>query len=77
MVNCILLGMAGGIFLHPDFGIDNTNTTIRTAHKVASRITLLLAWINSFVGLYNLTSNTIILLLYGLPLLLVVPFVLV
>ena len=29
---------AGGVFLHPDFGIDKTNQTIRKIHKMFSRV---------------------------------------
>jgi hypothetical protein len=33
MVGCIMAGIAGGLFLHPDFGVDHQNGTIRKAHK--------------------------------------------
>lgn len=29
MICCILLGTAGGVVLHPDFGIDKTNKDVR------------------------------------------------
>ena len=29
MAGCVMAAMAGGIFLHPDFGVDKTNKTIR------------------------------------------------
>jgi len=29
MVGTLMASMAGGIFLHPDFGVDKTNQTIR------------------------------------------------
>lgn len=71
------LGMAGAVFLHPDFGVDKTNKTIRLAHKTASRLTLIAAWITAFLGLYQMVPNdSITLALYGLPLVALVPFVL-
>jgi Eukaryotic cytochrome b561 len=74
MLNCIGIGMAGGIVLHPDFGIDKTNKTIRFVHTSAARITLLAAWLNAFVGLYSMNVPTNMLLMYGIPLILLVPF---
>ena len=28
-VGCLLVGIVGSVFLHPDFGIDTNNKTIR------------------------------------------------
>lgn len=74
MINCVGLGMAGGIILHPDFGIDKTNKTVRLAHKMASRLTLMAAWTNAFIGLYSMNVSNSMLVMYGLPLILLVPF---
>lgn len=77
MINCVGLGMAGGIFLHPDFGVDKTNKTIRSLHMWASRITLIVAWITAFLGLNQLVPNDpTMLAMYGLPLVALVPFTL-
>lgn len=76
VLSCVGLGMAGGIFLHPDFGVDKQNKTIRFAHKMASRLTLILAWITSLLGLFQLTQNITTLAVYGLPLVALVPLVL-
>ena len=32
MINCVGVGVAEGVFLHPDFGIDKTNKTLRALH---------------------------------------------
>ena len=77
MINCIGLGTAGGVFLHPDFGMDKTNKTIRTAHKWASRLTLLAAWYTAFLGLMQLIPDDAVkLAMYGIPLMALVPFTL-
>jgi hypothetical protein len=71
-----LLG-SSGIVLHPDFGIDKTNKTIRSAHKLASRCIIALSWITAFLGLQQMASqNYAVLALYGVPLLLLAPMVL-
>lgn len=77
MCSCVALGMAGGVFLHPDFGVDNTNTTIRLGHKFASRIVLMLAWATAFSGLQQMIPDKLMLLLpFGIPLVVLIPFVL-
>ena len=76
MLTCVGLGMAGGVFLHPDFGMDKTNKTIRFAHKTASRLTLIAAWMTAFVGLMSLTNDVTKLAMYAVPLVMLVPFVL-
>lgn len=77
MINCIGLGMAGGIFLHPDFGMDKTNKTLRALHKWASRITLIAAWFTCVLGLTQLIpDDAVTLAMYGFPLVALVPFTL-
>ena len=77
MAFCFMLGAAGSIFLHPDFGLQKTNQTIRLAHKMGSRLTLIAAWTTAFMGLYEMApQNSTLLLAYGFPLLVLVPFVL-
>ena len=70
-------GMAGGIFLHPDFGVDKTNSTIRLAHKTMSRVVLGSAWLTAVLGMYQMTQDPLSLALFGLPLLALAPFTLV
>jgi hypothetical protein len=69
--------MAGGIFLHPDFGVDKTNKLIRKVHKVASRLTIFAAWLTALGGLYQLSGPTYVIALYAIPLLWFLPFTLV
>jgi hypothetical protein len=77
LCSCIALGMAGGVFLHPDFGVDKTNKTIRLGHKMASRIVLMLAWFTAFSGLQQMIPDKGLMLLpFGIPLLILAPFVL-
>lgn len=76
IINCIGLGLVGSIVLHPDFGVDKTNKTIRFAHKMASRIVLIIAWMTAFLGLYQMNVSNSILAMYGIPLLALVPFTL-
>ena len=75
-VSCIIIGMAGGVFLHPDFGIDKTNKTIRFAHKMASRVLLMLAWFTACMGLQQLTNDVVTLAMYAAPLVILTPLVL-
>jgi len=70
------LGAVGGVVLHPDFGVDKGNKTIRLAHKLSSRIVLFLAWVTAVVGLYSLTKGKTTLALYAMPLLALAPFTL-
>lgn len=76
IVSCIGAGMAGGVFLHPDFGVDKTNQQIRGIHKWFARTALIAAWFTAFLGMTQLTQDEMILALYGVPLILLVPFVL-
>jgi Eukaryotic cytochrome b561 len=73
VVTFVLLGLAGSIFLHPDFGIDKNNQLIRAAHKWASRATIALAWATALGGLIQLGAKPWVLGLYTLPLLVLAP----
>ena len=79
VMSCTLLPlMAGAVMLHPDFGIDKTNKTIRKIHKVFSRILMAIAWGNSLYGLYGMRKeHPMELLLYGVPLVLLMPLTLI
>ena len=70
-------GMVGGVFLHPDFGMDKTNKTIRYAHKVFARGVLMAAWGTAFYGFSTMTSDPVQLAMFGLPLLVLAPYSLV
>lgn len=78
MINCIGVGMAGGIFLHPDFGIATTNKTLKAVHKWASRLTLIFAWMTAVLGVNQLvgSNDTTTLAMYAVPLAILVPFTL-
>ncbi|CAB9500063.1 b561 domain-containing protein 2 [Seminavis robusta] len=76
-VNALCLGLVGSIVLHPDFGVDKTNKTIRFAHKTGARLVLALAWGAAFVGLYKMTQEPTMLILYGAPLVIFAPFTLI
>jgi hypothetical protein len=69
--------LAGGIFLHPDWGIDKTNQDIRKIHKLFSRLIMGSAWGIAMYGMYQMTKDPFELLLFGLPLLILAPFTLV
>ena len=75
-VSSLGLGLVGSIVLHPDFGVDKTNKTIRFAHKMGARVTLALAWGAAFSGLYKMTQDASVLIMFGAPLLVFVPLVL-
>mmetsp|Transcript_23805 Transcript_23805/g.33290 ORF Transcript_23805/g.33290 Transcript_23805/m.33290 type:complete len:201 (-) Transcript_23805:443-1045(-) len=74
--SCVGAGMVGGIFLHPDFGVDKTNKQIRLIHKMFSRIILILSWVTAFLGLVQLTEEPMTLVAYGVPLMALIPFTL-
>jgi uncharacterized membrane protein len=78
LVGSTMLGMAGGVFLHPDFGIDKQNGLIRTGHKWASRGVLGLAWMATLSGLQTLIGEDDVgtLVMFAAPLLLAAPFTL-
>lgn len=70
--------LGGGMFLHPDIGIDKTNQTIRKIHKLLSRSLIAVAWANSIYGLYGMRhEHPMELFLYGVPLVVLVPMTLV
>lgn len=71
ILSCVGLGLVGGVVLHPDFGIDKGNKTIRLVHKFSARVVLLFSWFTAFMGLYTLTQDTIPLLVFSVPLVLV------
>ena len=77
ILSSVGLGLAGGIFLHPDFGIDKGNKLIRKVHRLASRATLMFAWITAVVGLLQLTSDPWVIAAYTLPLFALIPFTLI
>ena len=73
-----MVGGAGGVFLHPDFGIDKGNKTIRKIHSIASRCVIALGWLACFAGLKTIVGEDPKLLAgYCVPLLSLVPFVLI
>ncbi len=78
LVGSTMLGLAGGIFLHPDFGIDKQNGLIRTGHKWASRGMLGVAWLATLSGLQTLIGEEDVrgLLFFAAPLVLAAPFTL-
>jgi len=72
-----LPGLAGAVFLHPDFGIDKANKLYRKVHKYASRALLMLAWMATLSGLKTLVGDDIkTLILFAAPLALAAPFTL-
>ena len=76
-LSCFGLGMVGTVVLHPDFGLDNTNKTIRLAHKMGARLTLIFVWITAILGLQQLIPNDLVTLsAFAAPLVLLIPFVL-
>jgi Eukaryotic cytochrome b561 len=76
-LSTIALGLIGGVFLHPDFGLQKTNKLIRKSHKLFARATLGVAWMTAFAGLYEIASGKYWLLaLYAVPLVVFVPYVL-
>ncbi|GKY96247.1 hypothetical protein MPSEU_000584500 [Mayamaea pseudoterrestris] len=78
VIACFGVGLAGSVFLHPDFGVDKTNQTIRYWHKTASRLALILSWFTATLGLMQLVPKDLMsVAVYAGPLLCLVPFVLV
>jgi len=73
----VLPAIAGGVFLHPDFGIDKNNQTYRSAHKWLARIVMTSAWITALFGLMKLTSDVKILAAFVVPLVVLAPMTLV
>ena len=69
---------AGLIALHPDFGVDKTNKTIRMMHKYFARILMALAWGNCMYGVYGMRKeHPLELFAYGLPLMFWMPLTLI
>lgn len=77
LAGAVLPAVAGGVFLHPDFGIDKTNQLYRSAHKWFGRIVMASAWVVSFMGLMQLTSDVKILIAFAVPLIILAPMTLV
>lgn len=77
VLSAIGAGLVGGVFLHPDFGIDKTNKTIRLAHKTFARCLMAAAWMTAFYGFYTMTKNPVDLAIFGVPLLALAPFTLI
>lgn len=73
----IFAGFAGGVLLHPDFGIAKQNKLFRTGHKYASRVLLLMAWMATLSGLQTLIGDDVkTLALFAAPMVIAVPFTL-
>jgi hypothetical protein len=69
--------MAGGAFLHPDFGVDKQNKLIRSVHKYLGRSLLFLAWMATLSGLKTLVEDDYkTLVLFAAPLVVAAPFTL-
>jgi hypothetical protein len=74
---CISAGVAGGVFLHPDFGVDKQNKLIRSVHKYLGRSLLVLAWMATLSGLKTLVGDDYkTLVLFAAPLVVAAPFTL-
>ena len=74
---CVLPGIAGAVFLHPDFGIDKQNKLYRKIHKYASRSLMMLAWCATISGLKTLVGDDYqTLALFAAPMLIAAPFTL-
>mmetsp|Transcript_15108 Transcript_15108/g.19749 ORF Transcript_15108/g.19749 Transcript_15108/m.19749 type:complete len:191 (+) Transcript_15108:105-677(+) len=73
LIGCVLVGTAGTVFLHPDWGISKTNKNIRLCHKWLARAVVLLGWITCFAGLQQICYDNYFMAFYGLPLLALVP----
>ncbi|KAL7524938.1 hypothetical protein ACHAWF_001139 [Thalassiosira exigua] len=70
-------GLAGGVVLHPDFGIDKQNKMIRAVHKNLSRALLMMAWCASLSGFKTLIGDDVkTLILFAAPVVLAAPFTL-
>jgi hypothetical protein len=69
--------LAGGIFLHPDWGVDKTNKLYRSVHKQFSRFIMASAWCTAVYGFYSMSKDPLEVLLYAGPLVVLAPFVVV
>lgn len=77
IAGALMAAMAGGVFLHPDFGVDKTNKTVRFAHKWFSRSVMLSAWVTCVLGLMQMTTDKLILGAFIVPLVCLAPLTLV
>jgi hypothetical protein len=68
--------LVGGVFLHPDWGLDKTNKEYRKLHKLFSRIIVGSAWGTAMYGMYSMTKDPMELFVFGAPLLILAPFTL-
>lgn len=50
MIGYGLVGLFGGVALHPDWGMFKTNKTFRITHKYVARVLIALAWIDCVLG---------------------------
>jgi hypothetical protein len=57
MILYISFGLAGMIFLNPDFGIQKTNKTIRFFHKWGGRAATAVAWFACVTGRNHFSSS--------------------
>lgn len=73
LIGCVLVGTAGTVFLHPDWGVSKHNQTIRFWHKWVARAVVLLGWCTCFAGLQQICYDNMFMAFYGLPLLALVP----
>mmetsp|Transcript_12146 Transcript_12146/g.15851 ORF Transcript_12146/g.15851 Transcript_12146/m.15851 type:complete len:196 (-) Transcript_12146:1713-2300(-) len=78
LVGSLMVALAGGVFIHPDFGVDKTNKTIRSAHSIASRFVIGLGWMACFSGLKTISGeDKKVVFGYLIPILALIPLVLV
>ena len=72
-----MVGIVGGVALHPDLGIAKQNGLIRSAHKYLSRVLLLVAWVATLSGLKTLIGDDMLnLVIFAGPLVVAAPFTL-
>lgn len=78
MCSYILLGIVGGVALHPDFGIPSlkSNKTIRFAHKWGGRVLTAFSWMVCVLGFNTMEKDQYIQAAFALPLLIFGFFVL-
>eukprot|EP01083_Nonionella_stella_P133025 404465_1 len=77
MTGASMAALAGALFLHPDFGLDKTNQSIRFGHKWFGRSMIASAFVTCFLGLSQMTSNKLILAFFAIPLCILVPITLI
>ena len=69
--------VAGGVFLHPDWGLDKTNKLYRRVHKQFARVIMGSAWMTATYGFYTMSKDPVEVLIFAGPLVAMAPFVLV